>query len=68
MPRSRAAGSTSRSTPRCSSEYSIWVLASRVRTPGEASCQVAAFASCQPQKFDTPAYRARPLDTARSSA
>lgn len=36
--------------------------------PGADSCQVAAFASCQPQKFDTPAYRARPLLTAMSSA
>lgn len=52
-PRSIAAGSTSRSTPRWSSEYSICVLASGVR-PGLASCQVAALASCQPQKLDTP--------------
>ncbi|GAA3307568.1 hypothetical protein GCM10020295_66870 [Streptomyces cinereospinus] len=30
------------------------MLASRVRAPGAASCQVAAFASCQPQKLATP--------------
>lgn len=67
-PRSSAAGSTSRSTPRWSNEYSICVQASRVRSPGAASCQVAALASCQPLKLDTPAYRTRPEDTARSSA
>ncbi|CAM5249450.1 hypothetical protein SFUMM280S_07467 [Streptomyces fumanus] len=67
MPRSSAA-STSRSIPRCTSEYLSCALASRLRTPGAANCQVAALANCQPQKLDTPAYRARPLLTARSRA
>ena len=40
MPRSAAAGRTSRSTPRCSREYSIWFATSGAR-PGQARCQVA---------------------------
>jgi aryl-alcohol dehydrogenase-like predicted oxidoreductase len=43
----RAAGTTSCSTCRLSSEYSTWVEASGTR-PGTARCQVAAWAVCQP--------------------
>ena len=52
-PSASAAGRTSRSTPRCSSEYSTWVLTSGTR-PGQARCQVAACAVCQPVKLLMP--------------
>ena len=52
-PSDSAAGTTSRSTPRCSSEYSTCVETSGVR-PGQALCQVAACAVCQPVKLLTP--------------
>ena len=47
-PRALQAGSTSRSTPRWSREYSIWVLAIGAR-PGQARCHVAACAVCHPE-------------------
>ncbi len=53
--------------PRWSSEYSSWTAASGVR-PGEACCRAADLASCQPLYWHTPTYRARPEETARSSA
>ena len=46
-PSACAAGTTSCSTWRLSSEYSTWVDASGAR-PGTARCQVAACAVCQP--------------------
>ena len=54
MPNARAAGSTSTSARRASSEYSTWALLIGVR-PGNAHCQVAACAVCQPTKLETPA-------------
>ncbi|GAB3936982.1 hypothetical protein GCM10027614_14370 [Micromonospora vulcania] len=62
-PSASHAGSTSRSTPRSSSEYSTWAATTGAR-PGQAVCQAAARAVCQPEKFDTPTYRTRPLATA----
>ena len=48
MPSANAAGATSRSTPRCTSEYSICTEAIGAR-PGTARCQEAAAANCQPE-------------------
>ena len=67
MPNARIAGSTSTSARRASSEYSTWALLIGVR-PGNARCQVAAWAVCQPTKLETPAYRAMPDVTAWSTA
>ena len=53
MPSAAAAGSTSRSMPRSSSEYSIWAATIGAR-PGNAACHAAARAVCQPAKLDTP--------------
>ena len=53
MPAARAAGFTSRSAARWTSEYSTCVETSGTR-PGQASCHAAAHAVCQPEKFDTP--------------
>ena len=66
-PSSLAAGTTSCSMPRLSSEYSTWVETSGAR-PGTARCQVAACAVRQPGQFETPTYAARPVATAVSSA
>lgn len=66
-PNARTAGITSTSARRASDEYSTWALVMRAR-PGNADCQVAACAVCQPTKFDTPAYRTMPALTAWSMA
>src|SRR5439155_130685 len=66
-PSAAQAGSTSRSMPRSSSEYSTCAQTSGAR-PGQAACQVAARAVSQPEKLEIPTYRARPELTAKSSA
>ena len=52
-PNAAAAGTSSTSARRASSEYSTWG-SSAAPDPGTACCQVAAWAVCQPTKLVTP--------------
>ena len=63
-PTSLAHGRISLSADRLRSEYSFWVTLNGI----ERSKSVNARAVCHPEKFESPIYRTRPLDTANSNA